>query len=141
MLVVQVVHSADPHRFDISGLIMLKYNHIWSASRAYHHSLIAFSSRLRRGIYFLSDRGHAQSGSLFASPGCPIAGKVRELTKPLRLAPTSPYSTALRVASESAGREGKKLQLETSRGVTESNLRAGVSLLVSGPPHTHTLHW
>jgi nicotinate-nucleotide pyrophosphorylase (carboxylating) len=34
-----LVGGVDPHRFDISSTTMLKGNHIWSASRAYHHSL------------------------------------------------------------------------------------------------------
>ena len=35
-----LVGGVDPHRFDIWSMTMLKGDHIWSASRAYHHSLI-----------------------------------------------------------------------------------------------------
>lgn len=39
-----LVCGVNPHWFDISSMTMLKGNHIWSASRTYHHSLTIPSS-------------------------------------------------------------------------------------------------
>ena len=69
-----LVGGIDPHRFDLSSMIMLKDNHIWSAGRA--PLAWSLSSRL---LYLMTtrdrldlgrDRPRTRSWRLFASLGC-----------------------------------------------------------------------
>src|SRR5712671_4230905 len=69
-----LVGGIDPHRFDLSSMIMLKDNHIWSAgnTRSYIAYLAIFISPLMTGdrIYHCGYRARARSWRFLTSPGC-----------------------------------------------------------------------
>lgn len=147
-----LVGGVDPHRFDIWSMTMLKGDHIWSASRAYHHSLTirVISSHHDYGArsviagieptrkvgdfsLLLNVRVREKDGANEAI----VAGTDLVILYNIEDSELASESIALR---ERERWTGEKFQLETNGGVTEGNMRACVSSLLSVPP-THTLHW
>lgn len=64
-----LVGGIDPHRFDLSSMIMLKDNHVWSAGRATLTLLIPLMMTRDR-VDYRRGRTRTRSWRLFASLGC-----------------------------------------------------------------------
>ncbi|KAH9997440.1 Quinolinate phosphoribosyl transferase [Russula compacta] len=99
-----LVGGIDPHRFDLSSMIMLKDNHIWSAG-----SITAAIARAREVVRNEDEANEAIAAGADVIMLDNIEGN--ELA-----------SVAQRLR-ERWTTEGKKFMLETSGGITESNLR------------------
>ncbi|KAI0306865.1 Quinolinate phosphoribosyl transferase [Multifurca ochricompacta] len=110
-----LVGGIDPHRFDLSSMIMLKDNHIWSAG-----SITAAIARARQvgGFSLLLDvevRDEEEANEAIAAGADVI---MLDNIEGSELA-----SVARRLRERwSGGQEKKKFLLETSGGITESNL-------------------
>jgi len=109
-----VVGGIDPHRFDLSSMIMLKDNHIWSAG-----SITAAIARAREvgGFSLLLDvevRDEEEANEAIAAGADIIM---------LDNIDGNELASVARHLRERWTGEGKKFLLETSGGITESNLR------------------
>ena len=130
-----LVGGIDPHRFDLSSMIMLKDNHIWSAGKTltihltdlaipFTHgrdsgSITAAIARAREvgGFSLLLDvevRNEAEADEAIAAGADVIMLD--------NIEGSELGSVARRLRERWAG-EGKKFLLETSGGIAESNLR------------------
>jgi nicotinate-nucleotide pyrophosphorylase (carboxylating) len=128
-----LVGGIDPHRFDLSSMIMLKDNHIWSAGKTRH------------SVYHVIDFLHdCSTGSITAAiaRAREVGGFALRLDVEVRnedeaneaiaagadivmldnIEGSELASVARRLRLRWAG-EGKRFLLETSGGITESNLR------------------
>ena len=132
-----LVGGVDTHRFDLSSMIMLKDNHIWSAGR----SLILCHVFLSRANRFPHDHG---AGSITAAiaRAREVGGFSLLLDVEVRdedeaneaiaagadvvmldnIEGSELVSVTRRLRDRWTG-EGKKFLLETSGGITENNLR------------------
>ncbi|KAH9989693.1 Quinolinate phosphoribosyl transferase [Russula compacta] len=99
-----LVGGIDPHRFDLSSMIMLKDNHIWSVG-----SITAAIARARDVV-----RNEDEANEAIA------AGADVIMLDNIEGNELAPVAQRLRERWTS---EGKKFLLETSGGITESNLR------------------
>ncbi|KAI0273945.1 Quinolinate phosphoribosyl transferase [Russula aff. rugulosa BPL654] len=122
-----LVGGIDPHRFDLSSMIMLKDNHVWSAG-----SITAAVARAREvgGFSLLLDvevRDEDEANEAIAA-----GADGNELV-----------SVAQRLRERWKG-EGKKFMLETSGGITEVNLReraiAEIDILSTSSVHQSVPH-
>jgi len=109
-----LVGGVDPHRFNLSSMIMLKDNHIWSAG-----SITAAIARAREvgGFSLLLDvevQDEDEANEAIAA-GADVV--MLDNIEGSELA-----SVARRLRERWMG-EGKKFLLETSGGITENNLR------------------
>ncbi|KAF8482459.1 Quinolinate phosphoribosyl transferase [Russula ochroleuca] len=130
-----LVGGIDPHRFDVSSMIMLKDNHIWSAG-----SITAAIARAREvgGFSLLLDvevRDEDEANEAIAAGADVIMLdniEGNELS-----------SVAQRLRNRWTG-EGKKFLLETSGGITEDNLReraiAEIDILSTSSVHQSVPH-
>ncbi|KAH8981354.1 Quinolinate phosphoribosyl transferase [Lactarius hatsudake] len=130
-----IVGGIDPHRFDLSSMIMLKDNHIWSAG-----SVTAAISRAREvgGFSLLLDvevRDEEEANEAIAAGADVIMLDNIEGDELV--------SVARRLRDRWAG-EGKKFLLETSGGITEGNLReraiSGIDILSTSSVHQSVQH-
>ncbi|KAH9007364.1 Quinolinate phosphoribosyl transferase [Lactarius deliciosus] len=130
-----IVGGIDPHRFDLSSMIMLKDNHIWSAG-----SVTAAISRAREvgGFSLLLDvevRDEEEANEAIAAGADVIMLDNIEGSELV--------SVARRLRDRWAG-EGKKFLLETSGGITEGNLReraiSGIDILSTSSVHQSVQH-
>ncbi|KAH9164939.1 nicotinate-nucleotide diphosphorylase [Lactarius sanguifluus] len=130
-----IVGGIDPHRFDLSSMIMLKDNHIWSAG-----SVTAAIARAREvgGFSLLLDvevRDEEEANEAIAAGADVIMLDNIEGGELV--------SVARRIRDRWAG-EGKKFLLETSGGITESNLRErainGIDILSTSSVHQSVQH-
>ncbi|KAH9038644.1 Quinolinate phosphoribosyl transferase [Lactarius deliciosus] len=130
-----IVGGIDPHRFDLSSMIMLKDNHIWSAG-----SVTAAISRAREvgGFSLLLDvevRDEEEANEAIAAGADVIMLDNIEGGELV--------SVARRLRDRWAG-EGKKFLLETSGGITEGNLReraiSGIDILSTSSVHQSVQH-
>ncbi|KAI0298847.1 Quinolinate phosphoribosyl transferase [Russula brevipes] len=109
-----LVGGIDPHRFDLSSMIMLKDNHIWSAG-----SITAAIARAREvgGFSLLLDvevRDEDEANEAIAAGADVI---MLDNIEGDELA-----SVARRLRERWTGEGGNKFLLETSGGITENNL-------------------
>ncbi|KAH9013815.1 Quinolinate phosphoribosyl transferase [Lactarius pseudohatsudake] len=129
-----IVGGIDPHRFDLSNMIMLKDNHIWSAG-----SVTAAITRAREvgGFSLLLDvevRDEEANEAIAAGADVIMLDNIEgdELV-----------SVARRLRDRWEGK-GKKFLLETSGGITEGNLReraiSGIDILSTSFVHQSVQH-
>ncbi|KAH8980664.1 Quinolinate phosphoribosyl transferase [Lactarius akahatsu] len=130
-----IVGGIDPHRFDLSSMIMFKDNHIWSAG-----SVTAAISRAREvgGFSLLLDvevRDEEEANEAIAAGADVIMLDNIEGGELV--------SVARRLRDRWAGK-GKKFLLETSGGITEGNLReraiSGIDILSTSSVHQSLQH-
>ncbi|KAH9028730.1 nicotinate-nucleotide diphosphorylase [Lactarius pseudohatsudake] len=130
-----IVGGIDPHRFDLSSMIMLKDNHIWSAG-----SVTAAITRAREvgGFSLLLDvevRDEEEANEAIAAGADVIMLDNIEGDELV--------SVARRLRDRWEGK-GKKFLLETSGGITEGNLReraiSGIDILSTSSVHQSVQH-
>ncbi|KAF8263237.1 nicotinate-nucleotide diphosphorylase [Lactarius quietus] len=130
-----IVGGIDPHRFDLSSMIMLKDNHIWSAG-----SVTAAIARAREvgGFSLLLDvevRDEEEANEAIEAGADVVmldnieGGELRSVARRLR---------------ERWAGGGKKFLLETSGGITESNLHeraiSEIDILSTSAVHQNVKH-
>ncbi|KAH9032857.1 nicotinate-nucleotide diphosphorylase [Lactarius pseudohatsudake] len=129
-----IVGGIDPHRFDLSSMIMLKDNHIWSAG-----SVTAAITRAREvgGFSLLLDvevRDEEANEAIAAGADVIMLDNIEG---------SELMSVARRLRDRWEGK-GKKFLLETSGGITESNLReraiSGIDILSTSSVHQSVQH-
>ncbi|KAH9046613.1 Quinolinate phosphoribosyl transferase [Lactarius hengduanensis] len=130
-----IVGGIDPHRFDLSSMIMLKDNHIWSAG-----SVTAAITRAREvgGFSLLLDvevRDEEEANEAI--------GAGADVIMLDNIEGDELVSVARRLRDRWEGK-GKKFLLETSGGITESNLReraiSGIDILSTSSVHQSVQH-
>ncbi|KAH8984483.1 Quinolinate phosphoribosyl transferase [Lactarius hatsudake] len=123
-----IVGGIDPHRFDLSSMIMLKDNHVWLAG-----SVTAAISRARKvgGFSLLDVEVRDEEANEAIAAGADVIM--------LDNAEGDELVSVMRCLHDRWEGEGKKFLLETSGGITKGNLReraiSGIDILSTSPVH------